>query len=66
MSEIREKTDNIIYLNFEDRRIAAGIADEDTLIKYVEGHRQKGKCYLFLAKFRYLQDGRIPRRRLYY
>lgn len=47
MSEIREKTDNIIYLNFEDRRVSAGIASGDALIEYVENHRQKGKCYLF-------------------
>lgn len=54
MSEIREKTDNIIYLNFEDRRISSGIVNGDALVKYVEEHRQKGKCYLFFDEVQVL------------
>ena len=36
IGEIREKTDNIIYLNFEDKKVSANIADADALISYVE------------------------------
>lgn len=45
--EIKKKTDNIISLNFEDKRVSANIADGQALIAYVENHRKKGICYLF-------------------
>ncbi len=56
MQEISEKTDNIIYLNFEDKRISANITDENALISYVESHRKVGKCYLFFDEVQTL-DG---------
>ena len=56
MQEIGKKTDNIIYLNFEDRRISANITDENSLISYVESHRKNGKCYLFFDEVQTL-DG---------
>lgn len=34
--EIKKKTDNIISLNFEDKRVSANIADGQALIAYVE------------------------------
>lgn len=48
ISEIKEKTDNVIYLNFEDKKIKDKIKDGDALINYVEENRKKGKCYIFL------------------
>lgn len=56
MHEIRQKTDNMIYLNFEDKRISANITDESALISYVESHRKAGKCYLFFDEVQTL-DG---------
>ena len=56
MSEIKEKTDNIIYLNFEDKRVSTIIKDGDELISHVENHRKAGKCYLFLDEIQVL-DG---------
>ena len=56
MSEIKEKTDNIIYLNFEDKRVSTIIKDGDELISHVENHRKVGKCYLFLDEIQVL-DG---------
>ena len=56
MSEIKEKADNIIYLNFEDKRVASIIKDGDGLIAYVEEHRKEGKCYIFLDEVQVL-DG---------
>lgn len=55
MQEIREKTDNIIYLNFEDRRVSANITDESSLISYVENRRKIGKCYLFFDEVQTLE-----------
>ena len=48
MNEIKEKTDNIIYLNFEDDKIIANIYNSEKLIEYIENNRKKGKCYIFL------------------
>lgn len=36
MAEIKEKTDNVIYLNFEDKRMSANISTSDLLIDYIE------------------------------
>ena len=52
--EIRQKSDNIISLNFEDKRVAANISDGDSLIEYVENHRGEGKCYLFFDEIQVL------------
>ncbi len=47
VQEISKKTDNIIVLNFEDKRVSSSITDADKLITYVEEHRKEGLCYLF-------------------
>lgn len=48
MNEIKEKSNNIIYLNFEDERVVSNIYDGEKLLKYVEENRKEGKCYIFL------------------
>ena len=54
--EIKNKTDNIISLNFEDKRILTTIKDGDSLIAYVEQNRKRGKCYVFLDEVQMLDD----------
>lgn len=56
IKEIAEKTDNIIYLNFEDKKISANITDAEQLISYVEENKKAGKCYLFFDEIQTL-DG---------
>lgn len=56
MQEISKKSDNIIYMNFEDKRISANISDGNALINYVENHHKEGKCYLFFDEIQVL-DG---------
>lgn len=56
MQEIREKTDNILYVNFEDKRTLANLTDENALISYVESQRKTGKYYLFFDEIQML-DG---------
>lgn len=56
IKEISERTDNIIYLNFEDKKVSANITDADKLISYVEENRKSGKCYLFFDEIQTL-DG---------
>ena len=56
INEIAKKTDNIIYLNFEDKKVSANITNADKLISYVEENKQEGKCYLFFDEIQML-DG---------
>ena len=56
MAEIGKKTDNIISLNFEDKRVSANIPNGNALIDYVEARRKNGKCYLFFDEIQVL-DG---------
>ncbi len=56
IKEIAEKTDNIIYLNFEDKKVSANTTNADQLISYVEENKKDGKCYLFFDEIQTL-DG---------
>lgn len=56
MREISEKTDNIIYLNFEDKRTSSNVTNADRLLEYVDRHKKAGKCYLFFDEIQTL-DG---------
>ena len=55
IEEISNKTDNIIYLNFEDKKVSANITNADKLISYVEENKQDGKCYLFFDEIQTLE-----------
>ncbi|MBE7014715.1 MAG: ATP-binding protein [Ruminococcaceae bacterium] len=55
VSEIKTKSDNIIYLNFEDKKISSNIRTVDMLIEYVEENRKAGKCYLFFDEIQELE-----------
>lgn len=54
MNEIKEKTDNIIYLNFENANTFEMIQDGIKLIDYVNENRKSGKCYIFLDEIQLL------------
>ena len=54
MNEIKEKTDNVIYLNFSDKRVSANIKTPDALLPYVEERTKLGKCYLFFDEMQAL------------
>ena len=53
--EIRRKTNNTIYLNFEDKKVSSNITTPDMLIKYVDENRKAGKCYLFFDEIQELE-----------
>ena len=55
-NEIKQKTDNVIYLNFEDKRILTNLANSNELINYIENNRKKGKCYVFLDEIQMIED----------
>lgn len=47
ISEIKKKSKNVIYLNFEDKKTISNINNADKLIDYVESNKKAGKCYVF-------------------
>lgn len=55
-NEIKQKTDNLIYLNFEDKRILTNISNSSELIDYIENNRKSGKCYIFLDEIQMIED----------
>lgn len=55
-NEIKQKTDNLIYLNFEDKRILTNISNSRELIDYIENNRKNGKCYVFLDEVQMLEN----------
>ncbi len=55
IAEIKSKSNNIIYLNFEDKRVVANITDALSLVNYVDAKRQPGKCYLFFDEIQVLE-----------
>lgn len=54
-NEIKEKTNNVITLNFEDKRILTNIPNSNALIEYIEKNRKDGKCYIFLDEIQILE-----------
>ena len=56
MNDIKSKTDNIIYLNFEDEAVTTNIYNAETLIKYVDDNRKDGKCYIFLDEIQLIDN----------
>lgn len=54
--EIKNKTDNIISLNFEDKKVVSNISTADDIIQYVETNRKEGKCYIFLDEVQVIDD----------
>ena len=56
MDEIGRTSDNIIYLNFEYKRVSANITNAEKLLSYVEERKKDGKCYLFFDEVQTL-DG---------
>jgi len=56
IKEISQKIENIIYLNFEDKKVSANITNAEALISYVEENKKDGKGYLFFDEIQTL-DG---------
>ena len=56
IEEIKERTGNVLYLNFEKASdlIKAGTAS--ALIDYVRNNRKEGKCYLFLDEIQEIEE----------
>lgn len=56
MEEIKEQSDNIIYLNFEDERVISNISNCELLLDYVDKNRKDGLCYVFFDEIQEVTD----------
>ncbi len=56
MDEIKQKTDNIIYLNFERTSDYLKASDSNELVKYINENKTAGKCYIFLDEIQEVKD----------
>ena len=56
MSEIKNKTDNVIFLDFEDASVLSRLPDCASLLKYVDDHRSSELCYVFLDEIQRVED----------
>ena len=54
--ELRQKSDNIIYLDFEDAAVLSSFHDPLSLIEYVSEKKKDSLCYVFLDEIQRL-DG---------
>ncbi|MBO4501222.1 MAG: AAA family ATPase, partial [Clostridia bacterium] len=48
VAEIRERSDNVIYLDFEDRAVTGFIKGWKDIVDHVARERRDGLCYVFL------------------
>lgn len=53
--EIKGKSDNIIYLDFEDTAVLSSIPDETALLEYIDSNRKDSLCYVFLDEVQRVQ-----------
>ncbi|MEE3461835.1 MAG: ATP-binding protein [Lachnospiraceae bacterium] len=48
MNELKTLSDNIIYLDFEDRAVTSSIVNWKAIVDHVQKNRKGGLCYVFL------------------
>lgn len=59
MDEIKSKTDNVLYLNFEKTLDLSRAGTSSSLVKYVCDNRKEGKCYIFLDEIQEVENWQI-------
>ncbi len=56
MSEIKEKSNNVIYLNFERIADFTKAGNVEQLLNYVKTNRKNGKCYCFFDEIQEIEN----------
>lgn len=56
MEELKQKTDNIIYLNFEKTTDLVKVSNAVELVNYVNENKKQGKCYIFLDEIQEVEN----------
>ncbi len=47
-AEIKSRSDNTVFLNFEDTAVLSALPDESALLDYIDSQRRDSLCYVFL------------------
>lgn len=55
VGEIRKKTDNVIFLDFDDRAVTSIIENWADITAYVSKNRKEGLCYVFLDEIQEIE-----------
>ncbi len=58
-TEISSKTDNVMFIDFEDRMITAQIQTWEDIVNYIEDNRKTGLCYVFLDEIQEIEDWQL-------
>ncbi len=56
IEEIKAKTENVIFLDFEDTSNLSAFPDSIKLLEYIESLRKDGLCYVFLDEIQRVSD----------
>jgi len=56
MEEIKSKSNNVIYLNFEKKNTQMSISSADAIIEYINKERKDGLCYVFLDEIQVIDN----------
>lgn len=59
MSEIKDESSNIVYLNFEKNSDFMKASNHIELVKYVNENKKDGKCYVFLDEVQEVENWQI-------
>lgn len=56
MDEVEQNSNNVIYLNFENKAIQLSLPDANAIIEYVHKEKKDGLCYVFLDEIQMVDD----------
>ncbi len=62
--EIRRKSDNVLYLDFDDRAVTASVQTWNDIVSYVADNRKEGLCYVFLDEVQEIEGWQFACRSL--
>lgn len=54
--ELLSKTNNVLYLDFDDRAITSNIQKWEDIVEYVKENRKDGPCYVLLDEIQEIDD----------
>ena len=64
MEEVRLKSENVIYLDFDDRAVTSSIDSWKEIVDYVNSRKKEGLCYVFLDEIQEINDWALACRSL--
>ena len=59
MEEIKNKSNNVIYLNFEKTADISKAGTASLLVQYIQDNRKEDKCYVFLDEVQEVEDWQV-------